>query len=310
MKKLNFKIFTLLSCLFVVSITSCRKETSTQLVEIQKNDEIFVKDGILVFKNDSIFSNYFASLGKGDAKIVKDLSKIKAQFNFVSQADTYRDFLRLMSNTKSVDEYNSVLSQYEDIVKLNSDSTFSLKNGSYSFSEILNRKGLFIIGKEIINYSTLITKHSFTKKRNSIKAIPVGAGLIKEMIFTNSNNNRKNVVQLRCDIILPNLVTIPKYDIYLKAQQYQKNFFGKWVNSTAATYSMSDLNYGFSYNASPGYDPFMSGFNLSSPPSAQPYFLYYITYNLQTISVYDLDVNANLYSSGITTPQYFYLIFR
>lgn len=306
MKIFLFNRFNLIFILLIPVLFSCSKEEKLTIVKPEKIKDIFLRDGILGFRNDSVLNNYFSSIGDKDASILKELNKVKVLNNFQSQEDLFKGAITKLHQATSNEEYNLTLEDYKDLLDIHEDSTINLKNGVYSFADILNRKGEFIIGDQIVDYLYL-KKVRLSIKNSSIEKneIPslVKLGLIKEMVFSKGDNH-KLVVQLRSDVIYPvKLTDSYKYNLYLISQQYEKNSFGKWVQSVNVIYNTTILNYKFKIN---NKQTILANTNLSFTSVNDPFMIVYLAKNLVTDDICDLSIDAATYCDGMTKGNYFF----
>lgn len=307
----------LLIFLIALIYVGCKKESSSTIDDqLQKSNtsNVNVEDGILVFKDDETLQNYMSKVNNKDEATISEFNNLKATLNFESLEDIYNTFLDEIENAPTREEYENVIRRYSDVVKINQDSTFSLKHNFYSLSKFLNRDGNLLVGKNRLNWKELsninanIYNITFKKspKTSTFYTRLVPDGLVASGVYYDRDNVRKLIVELYKESYpIPNTM-FSRSNLFIRMQQYKKNIWGNWV-SMKTNYTINNMRWDFVFNYI--YDgveqqpQFTNGYVPNYNTDEISYLTFYLNTNVPTVT--NLTFSGLFLSRGVPQSNYF-----
>jgi hypothetical protein len=147
-----------------------------------------VKEGTLHFRDLKSYQEVFKKLESAKSQ---ERYKFWEEVNFSSYADDYSSLLIQLSEAKSKEEYNELISQNQDILNLEADGSPSPKAGERFINHFTNRQGLLYIGKVLYKFDKNYQKIAFDGNPTTIKENKNGNALTIFDITASSVKNAK-----------------------------------------------------------------------------------------------------------------------
>lgn len=290
----------------LASLTACKKNENVDSSDVRLVDELSVKNGMLVFRDTTVFRRYFEKLLKNEKLILPTM-------NFVSYQTAFENMQKEFSDVASEAELKSFLLKFQEKVVFNSDSSISPIFINPLVHSIINTEGQFMIGNKL----QLFTKSAYIEiedpnpskinnaisNRSTSSKVQVGiptvkaiqaTGRINQTIHYNNDNNRRLFIQTFNEAV-PGSSTEEKR-LYIKLYQERKGTFGSWSGNTTDIY-INNLVY--NGNVETGF-PFTTFVSYVSYPNNTYAYQSASWSNVSTI-YYDLA----LYN-GFSTPFYYF----
>jgi hypothetical protein len=284
-------LFALLALFFTA--VSCRKDVQTTAEPTQAKSTIdavkgdfHVENGILHFDNPQALHDVLEQLRKFD---ISERRNFGAKIGFTSLLYAYNDVLQKTAAAAEGDEkaYDDILKTNADILSMRNDGTFEMRILNKNLASILNREGIFYVGKVAYRFTDFgetvaidgdverlktVTKLTPSDKNfkvfitNNLAVRSCGVNIWQNGVQNSSGDRAGDLwcTAVFLDLLMVDIFGFPIIDgngnflwalensSYAVGTPWKKNWRGRWVNySTSNTLSINQsLN---SFNGFCGY---------------------------------------------------------
>lgn len=273
----------------VVAFTACQKSELNEVRINNSTPDVRVKDGMLVFKDSTVFMQYFNKLTKNQELGLPNT-------NFTSYQEVYEDIQEKYASLSDESQIEDFLKKFGSKIKFNSDSSISPFFVNPLVHTLINIEGKFMIGNKLQLFTAdkyieiqnpdnskiqqALSNRYDGNKIGDIKVYSYGAqddsslptvksvipdGRINETIHYNNAHDRRLFIQTFNDPIPGGWGS---NHLYLRLYQEKKGTFGGWNGNSTDIY-MSNLLYNLTVTMPAPISPSLAAY--SYPGSALAY---------------------------------------